>query len=117
MLFSTQNQFIYFFIFFVSGFIFGLFFNIKNIIKIKNENSFLRHIIDFFGIFAFLIVFWFVNLKINYGKLRLYAIFSYFFVFFLSNFIIKNFVAKAISKCYNRLRKRKDEKQKHVEEV
>lgn len=117
MLFTTQNQFIYFFIFFVSGFIFGLFFNIKNIIKIKNENSFLRHIIDFFGIFAFLIVFWFINLKINYGKLRLYAIFSYFFAFFLSNFIIKKFVAKAISKCYNRLRKRKDEKQKHVEEV
>ena len=117
MLFSTQNQFILFLIFFISGFIFGAIYNLKNIIKIKNGKSFLRHIIEFLGIFTFLFLFWFINLKINYGKLRLYAIFSYFLSFLLSYFLVKKFVAKAFVKCYNKFRIKKDEKQKHMEKV
>ena len=113
MLFQSLSQPISLFIFLLLGLTCGFLIKIKTIIYKKCiKNNFLRIFFDFFIYFLIFYAFFSINLKINFGEIRIANIFVFFISFLLTQFFINKIVAKAISKCYNRRKERNNERSK-----
>lgn len=122
MLYQTISQPTIWLLFSIFGFVSGFLIDILKIIniffkKIKLLNNFFSFII-YFSIFF---IYFFVNLKFNYGELRFYTFIVFSFSFFAQRALIQNFVAKPVSKWYNMKKERRNEgkevvveKSKHI---
>ena len=124
MLFETLSQPHIFLWLFVGGFVCGFLFDLKSLLVKKfKKNRFFEQILMFFAsIFTFLnilfyleiilFVFFVLNLKLNYGQFRAFCIFSFFLSFCFERTLSKNFLAKPLTKCYNKIKGKRNEKKK-----
>lgn len=114
MLYETLSQPKIFVLIVLAGFLSGFLFDFKQILlSIFKKNKILNHILSFFALFFVIFAFFLINLKINYGEIRFFSIFSFCLSFSIQRFISQNFLAKPIAKCYNKYKgkingKRKD---------
>ena len=102
MIFSTQNQFNSFLIFIFVGLVFGLIFQILNLIFLKNyQKIFLKIIFDtvFFTFFSIFLVF-LLNI-FNFGKFSYTLCLATVLGFFTTKKLCKNLVALFETKWYN----------------
>lgn len=113
MLYQTSTQAIFSITLFLSGFFYGFFIEIIHLIfKKLNKINFLRHFFCFFSYFFAFFIYFVINLKFNYGEIRFFSIIIYIISLLLQHFLFSNFLAKSISKCYNKMKGRRDEKTK-----
>ncbi len=110
ILYETQTQPQVSLLFVLFGFLCGFVFDLKNILTIKNKGPFLSHFYEFVASLFLFFTFYFLNLKANFGSVRNFSFIMFFLSFFLQRFLITNFVAKPLSKCYNKFRSKRDEK-------
>ncbi|MBE7082483.1 MAG: hypothetical protein E7378_02230 [Clostridiales bacterium] len=109
MLFETLNQTSLLVKFLVLGFLSGLFFDVGNFIKFLFANKKLPCvIIDFLCTILCLLVYFWGNLKFNYGQLRFYPLLIFFTSFIFERFTLGKIIAKIYLVCYNQLNKLKN---------
>lgn len=102
MLYETLAQPKIVFIFILIGFFCGFLFDIKNIfLSFFKKRIIINHFFTFFCVFLLFFIFFITNLKLNYGQLRFFIFATFMLAFFIQRFLITNFVAKDIIKCYN----------------
>ncbi len=117
MLYETLSQPFILLILSSIGLFSGIIFDIKNIlIYLLKKNKIIHQILLFFSILILFFIFYFVNLKINYGKIRFFSIFIFFLAFFIERFFVQNFLANKIAKCYNKSKEKRDAKRKKMVE-
>lgn len=116
MLYESLSQPYTFLIYTICGFLLGFTFDIKNIILhlFKNKRIFV-YIFDFISVIFLLFSFFLINLRFNYGEFRVFSILIPFLSFLIERHISVNFVANPISKCYNNIRIKRNEKGKKQE--
>ena len=114
MLFETLFQYTSFLWLFFGGLCSGIFFDISTLfLKIFKKNAFFANFFDFFSTLLTLFLFFIINLKINFGQIRLFSVFSFFLSFAIERFVSKKFIAFYISKWYNNFNEnRRKNKQK-----
>lgn len=109
MLYEVSTQPKVFAILAIVGFLCGFLFDVKDVLFFKS-NKIISQIALFFVTFAILFVFFILNLTLNFGQFRLFAVVAFFLSFFIQRAIIKNFVANKILKCYNKHKKNENER-------
>lgn len=110
MLYETLSQSSIFLYLTLGGFFSGFFLDIKNILHlIFKKNKIFSHIFDFFAVIFVLFLFYLINLKINYGEIRLFSIISFFLSLLIERFFSINILAKPIVKCYNKIKGKRNE--------
>lgn len=118
MLYETLSQPIIFLYLCLAGFLTGILFDFCNIILFYiKKNKIIKQILLFFCVFLTLFVFFAVNLKVNYGNFRFYTFFVFFFSLILQRFLVKNFVAKPIVKCYNHINEKRKQRKSRREKT
>ena len=119
MLYESLSQPIIFLFLCLSGFVSGFLFDLKNILSIYfKRNKIISQILSFFAVFLTFFMYFFTNLKINYGEFRFFSIIAFAISLLLQRFIIKNFLAKPVIKCYNKFKEKHNErKTKMVEKT
>lgn len=119
MLYESLSQPIIFLFLSLSGFLSGFLFDLKNILSIYfRRNKIISQILLFFAVFLTFFICFFINLKINYGEFRFFSIVAFAISFILQRLIVKNFLAKPVIKCYNKLKeKHNGRKTKMVEKT
>ncbi len=96
-----------------AGFLSGILFDIKNItLSFFKKKKILNQILLFFATFLTLFTCFYLNLKSNYGEIRFFSIFAFLLSFWIERFFSQNFLAKPISKCYNILKGKSDERKR-----
>lgn len=116
MLYEVLSQSYIFLWLTVGGFLCGFLFDIKNILVwCFKKNKIISHVIMFFCVFLLLLISYYLNLKTNYGQFRLYPIFAFSLAFSIQRFLILNFVANPVVKCYNKQKEKNNGKKKMVE--
>ena len=109
MLYEALSQPIIFLYMTISGFASGFLFDARDIILSNfKKKKFFYHFLTFISTFLTLFLCFYFNLKFNYGQFRFFSILSFALAFSLERFIIKNFVANFVIKCYNKLRQKKN---------
>lgn len=113
MLYQTLSQPRIFVLVCLTGFLCGFLFDFKNLLiaKIK-KNMVLNIIFSFFATFFTLFSCFYVNLTANFGELRFFIILGFLLSFSIQRFLIKNFVATFLSKCYNNFKEKHHGKRK-----
>ncbi len=95
----------------------GIIFDLKNIIlNLFKKNKIIKQILLFISILIIFLIFYFINLKINYGEFRFFTILIFSLAFALERFFAQNFLANKISRCYNRAKEKRDERRKKTVE-
>lgn len=118
MLYEALSQPVIFFAMSIGGFLSGFFFDLINLLSLFfKKNKILSQIMLFFACFSLFSVFFLLNLKMNYGEFRFFSIFAFFLSFVLQRFLIKNFVANPVRKCYNKLKEKHNERKKNLEKI
>ncbi len=113
MLYETLSQPKIFALIVLAGFLSGFLFDFKQILlSVFKKNKILNHILSFFALFFVIFSFFLTNLKINYGEIRFFTIFSFYLSFSIQRFISQNFLAKQIAKCYNKYKGKTNGKRK-----
>ena len=102
MLYEVSTQPKVFAILAIVGFLCGFLFDVKDVLFFKS-NKIISQIALFFVTFI-------LNLTLNFGQFRLFAVVAFFLSFFIQRAIIKNFVANKILKCYNKHKKNENER-------
>lgn len=110
MLYETQNQPFVFLMIVLFGFLSGFLFDFLNISKIILKKQFIINFLTLFMVFSAIFIYFFINLKFNYGEFRFYTIFSFFLSFFIQRLTLSNFVASRFELCYNKHIKKKTER-------
>ncbi len=64
----------------------------------------------FFATILLFFAFFIANLTKNYGEIRLFAIFAFALAFAIQRFLMDNFVANWLTKCYNKIKAKRNEK-------
>ncbi len=103
MLYETLSQPQIFLFVVIFGFLSGILFDIKKILKKSIKNQFLEHFFTFFCVFLVCLIFFFINLKLNYGEFRLYILFSFCLSLTIERLFIGNLLEKPLQKCYNKI--------------
>lgn len=118
MLYETLSQPMLMLCFLVGGFSAGFLFDIKNmtICKFKHKKT-INHFLTFFATFFMLFIFYFLNLRVNYGQLRLFTFFIFFCAFALERHLMVNFVANPLTKCYHKLKDKQNERRKRKQKA
>ncbi len=107
MLYESLSQPTIFLLISLAGFASGFIFDFKTLLlNCFKENKYLNQISAFFACFLTLSIFFIVNLKINYGQFRLFIVISFLISFYTQRFIMNNFVANTLQKCYNKLKEK-----------
>ena len=109
MLYETQSQPFVFLMIILSGFLSGFLFDFLNILKISIKNRFLINFSTFIMVFSTIFIYFFLNLKFNYGEFRFYTIFSFFLSLSIQRLLLSNLVASCFKLCYNKHIKKKSE--------
>lgn len=113
MLYETRGQLSVFLMICIVGFLSAILFDLKNIITFKFKKwRFLTHFFDFFCIFCVFLCYLLTNLEINFGEQRLFVIIGFWLAFSIERFFSTNFVAKPLTKCYNVLKEKINDKRR-----
>ena len=113
MLYQTLAQPMLFLCFFASGIFCGILLNFKNVLlKLFKKNNFFYHFIDFLAFLIIFFIYFFINLKINYGEFRFFSLLTFLLSLLLENFVIRSFVAKLLHTWYNKMKGEKVGKRK-----
>ena len=113
MLYSTLPQPLVFLCLFCSGLAGGVIFEFARLVSfLCNKNKIVLQIGYFFSAICCTTIFFFVNLLVNYGELRLFAIFAFVVAVMLEHFIFANLFAKLAKLCYTKIvcKKKKEKK-------
>lgn len=105
MLYETLSQPQIFLFVVLFGFINGIIFDIFKIFKNCIKNRFFINFLTFFNVFLVILIYFFVNLKFNYGEFRFYILLSFFLSLFIERLFIGNLLGKFLEKCYNKVSK------------
>ncbi len=117
MLYETLSQPLVFMWMIVGGIFAGLFFDLKNIcLFFLKKKEIKKHFFIFFSCFFTFFLFFLINLKVNYGEIRFFTIVTFALSFAIERFIIKNFIAKRVERCYNKLKEKQNAKRKEREQ-
>lgn len=117
MLYETLSQPTIFLCLSLTGFCAGFLFDFKNIFCLYfKHKKIISQILLFFATFFTFFAFFYANLKINYGQFRFFAIIGFMLSFLIQRFISKNFLAKTLITCYNKLKAKRDGKRKKMVE-
>lgn len=101
MLYETLSQPALFFILIISGFSSGFIFDALNIAKKRIKNHFFCDFLMIFCIFFAVFIFYIINLKFNYGEIRLYPVFCFSLSLAIERYIFGYLLAKNPPLCYN----------------
>ena len=116
MLYETLSQPLIFLWLSLSGFLSGFLFDFKDIFShYFKRKKIISQILLFFATFFTFFAYFYVNLKINYGQFRFFTILGFSLSFVIQRFLSKNFLAKYISKCYNKIKEKRNGRKKMVE--
>lgn len=111
MLYAVTTQPSVFIFLAICGFLCGFIFDLKNLLcKLFKNNKIFAQILMFFATISLFFVFFIANLTKNYGEIRLFAIFAFTLAFSIQRFLINNFVANWLTKCYNKTKAKRNEK-------
>lgn len=117
MLYETLSQPFILLILSSVGLFSGIIFDLKNILfYLFKKNKIINQILLFFSIFILFLIFYLINLIINYGEIRFFSIFIFFLAFSIERFFVKNFLANRIAKCYNNSKEKRDARRKKMVE-
>lgn len=117
MLYESLSQPIICFILSCVGLFSGIIFDLKNILLyFFKKNKILNQILIFFAIIFVFFIYFFVNLKINYGEIRFFTIFIFFLAFSIERFVSQKFLANLIIKWYNKTKGKRDARRKKMVE-
>ncbi len=118
MLYQTLSQPVILLWLILGGIFCGILWDVKTIFCILFNNKIAKHFFEFFACFCAILLLFTLNLKLNFGELRIYFLLIFVISFILERFISKNFLAKPIAKCYNKMKeKRNARKTKEGEKV
>lgn len=117
MLYEALAQPTIFIVLAMGGFLSGFMFDLKSILSycFKN-NKIITQILLFFCTLFMFFVYFYLNLRINYGEFRVFPIFSFGLSFCIQRFLMNNFVANTIIKWYNKHKEKRYERQKKLVE-
>lgn len=102
MLYPTLTQPAIFFSLLAAGLLSGLAFDLANFGSyLCNKNKIVLHIFQFVATVCCFVLFYFVNLFVNYGQLRFYAIAAFLIGLIAERLASENFIAKNVKKLYN----------------
>ncbi len=111
MLYAVTTQPSVFIFLAICGFLSGFWFDIKTLLcKLCKNNKVLTQIFVFLATILTFLSFFVGNLTNNYGEIRLFAIFAFILAFAIQRFLINNFVANWLAKCYNKVKAKRNEK-------
>jgi len=117
MLYETLSQPFILLILSGIGLFSGFIFDLKNIFNfLFKKNKIINQILLFFSVLLLFIIFYFTNLKINYGEIRFFSIFIFFLAFSIQRFFVQNFLANKIVKCYNNSKEKRNARRKKMVE-
>jgi hypothetical protein len=118
MLYESLSQPIFTLILFCGGIISGIIFDLKKIFYyLFKKNKIINQFLMFFCIIFAFFIYFFINLKLNFGQFRFFSFLMFFLAFLFERFFVENFLAKPLSKCYNKAKDRVNAKRKIVEKV
>ena len=103
MLFETlsQPQMVLFVVLF--GFLSGIIFDLQKLFKKSIKNRFFDYLSSFFCVFLTILIYFFVNLKLNYGEFRFYILLMFFLSLAFERLFIGNLLENLLRKWYNKL--------------
>ena len=103
MLYETlsQPQIVLFVVLF--GFLSGIIFDLQKLFKKSIKNRFFDYFSSFFCVFLTILIYFFVNLKINYGEFRFYILLMFFLSLAFERLFIGNLLENLLRKWYNKL--------------
>lgn len=114
MLYPTISQPLVFLYLFLAGLLGGIVFHIALVVaKICGNGKILKQIALFLATIANAALFFIVNLAVNYGQFRTYAILTFVCAIILEQITLGNLFAILSQKCYNILDGRKQKKKNH----
>ena len=106
MLYQTLDQPRLLMIFLLVGIGCGIIFDIGNFIKFLFANKKIPTIIiDFIQTSISIVLVFYINLKVNYGEVRLFPIIITMTSFSIERITLGKFIAKLYISCYNKLQK------------
>lgn len=112
MLYETLSQPLVFVCIFAVGLISGFMFDLSHLFcALCNKNKILHQILYFICTILSAFCLFMVNLKVNYGRFRIFILATFFFGLLLERITIGKLWTKLVQKCYNinQRRKQKDE--------
>lgn len=102
---ETLSQPLVFLIVLLIGFGSGLIYDLRSyIIFLCAKNKVLTIILDIISTLLVFAVFFYCNLKFNYGQFRFFVILSFFIGFLTERFSLGFCIAKIFSWCYNKFK-------------
>ena len=110
MLYEALSQPMIFLWLAIGGFVSGFLFDLKNILAAFFKNKFFSQILIFFAVLSAFSLCFLLNLKTNYGELRIFPIFAFALALGIERFFAQNFLAKPSIKCYNKLKEKLNER-------
>ena len=112
MLYPTIGQPAIFFAMLATGFACGLIFDLARFLTcFFKSNKIVLHIFQFIATCLCFYLFYVVNLYLNYGLFRFYAVLAFLLGLLAQRFLFSKIIAKTLKKFYNLIRgKRKKEK-------
>lgn len=111
MLYPTLSQPLVFLYMFIAGIIGGIVYGfVIALSKIIKTNRVLKQILIFFATAACSVLFWIVNLEINYGQFRIYTLLTYACAIVLERITVGKGFAILLQRCYNIINGRKQKK-------
>lgn len=111
MLYTSLSQPYIFLSLSLAGFFCGFLFDLKNIFLFNfKKKQIINQFLQFFALLSTFFIFYIVNLKVNFGELRFFSICGFALSFSIQRFLIKNFVANPIIKCYNKTKEKHNER-------
>ncbi len=118
MLYETLSQPSIFLWMSIGGLLSGLLFDFVNILSfLLNNKRVIKQILLFLSTFLLFFNVFFLNLKLNYGQFRLFSILGFGISFCIERFLMSNFLAKPITKCYNTIKEKQNARRKTKEKI
>ncbi len=105
MLYESLSQPRIFFLVVLFGFLSGIIFDFKKIVKNIIKNQFFEYFLTFFCVFSVIFIFFIINLKFNYGEFRFYTLSTFFLSLGIERLFIGNLLEKSLLICYNKINK------------
>lgn len=110
MLYPALSQPLVFLYLFLAGFAGGIIYEISlALAKIFKSNIF-KQLLLFISTVLCGVIFWIVNLHVNYGQFRFYALLTFICAIILERILVGKFFAILFQKCYNAFNGRKQKK-------
>lgn len=117
MLYETLSQPFILLILSAIGVFSGIIFDFKNILLyFFKKNKIIAQILLFFSILLAFFIFYFTNLRINFGEIRFFSIYIFCLAFAIERFFVNNFLANKVLKCYNNFKEKRNARRKKVVE-